>query len=131
MKPFVVHTTRAKRVGRPFRRCSACVRVWPSRNAFLSDPDVTLVGYQVNYGELKAGFFLFNHACRTTLAVRASTFRNLYDGPIFRQRADGTASCPGYCVHESELAACPSACECAYVREILRVCRDWPKRPRR
>lgn len=119
-----------ERLKRPFRRCTSCSTVWPSRNAFLSDPDVRLVGYQVNYGDLQAGFFLFNHSCRTTLAVRASAFSSLHDGPIFRTRATGTASCPGYCVHESALEPCPARCECAYVRTVLQKVKDWPKRRR-
>jgi hypothetical protein len=87
-----------------------------------------LVGYQVNYGQLELGFFLFNHLdCGSTISIRAGAFRDLYDGPVFSTRLVGTDECLGYCSREDELEACPSECEGAYVREILQVVAQWPK----
>jgi len=112
-----------------FKCCSACDAVWMTRDDFLSDPKITLVGYQPHFENLVAGLFLFNHSCQTTLAVPASAFRDLYQGPVFLQRAKGSSFCPLYCQHHDELRPCPAACECAYVREMLQLVRNWPKRP--
>jgi hypothetical protein len=86
------------------------------------------MGYQVNFPELEGGFFLFNHTCGTSLGLMAGDFRGLYEGPVFSERATGTTECPEYCLHKSELRPCPAKCECAYVREIIQVIKDWPKR---
>lgn len=110
-----------------YKKCHTCGRLWESRNEWLSDPEVKLIGYQVNFKALQAGIFLFNHTCRTTLALCASDFEDLYDGPIFKERATGTEACPGHCLHQDNLGPCPAQCECGYVRHILQVIQDWPK----
>ena len=46
-----------------FKTCSKCGFVWPGRLSFLSDPQLRIVGYQVDFDKLKAGLFLFNHSC--------------------------------------------------------------------
>jgi hypothetical protein len=113
-----------------FKACTACKHTWRSRHEFLCDPGLELIGYQVSFKELTAGLFLFNHVCKGTLAIQALAFRDLYHGPLFTHRATGGPDCPGHCLHESELGPCPTHCECAYVREIMRIIQDWPlKRP--
>jgi hypothetical protein len=114
------------------KQCPCCGRVWRTRDEFLSDPQLELGGYQVDFGDLILGLFLFTHVtCESTMAMPAELFRDLYDGPVYAQRATGTADCPKYCLRESELAPCPAQCECAYVREILQIVRRWPKAPKR
>ena len=82
----------------------------------------------MNFGDLQLGYFLFNHlTCESTIAVHAGLFKNLYDGPIFTERATGTDECPEYCLKEDVLIACPVKCECAYVREIVQVVKKFPK----
>ena len=99
-----------------------------TRDEFLSDPGVAIVGYQVDFEALHLGLFLFNHhECRSTLAIEAGLFRDLYDGPVFQHKATDTAGCPRHCVHRDNLERCPVECECAYVREILHRLREWPK----
>ena len=111
-----------------FKICTSCGTPWSTRHDFLADPHVTLLGYSVHFKELELGLFLFNHSpCLTTLAIKASEFTDLYDGPIFTERATGTESCPGYCLHQSELRPCPAQCECAYVREVLDKATHWEK----
>lgn len=110
-----------------FRECGMCGERWPSREAFLSDPGVALVGYQVDFRNLLEGLLLFNHRCKTTLSISVRTFRDLYSGPVFAARAEGTDDCPGYCLHTDVLDRCPAQCECAYVRDILQRIRSWPK----
>lgn len=116
---------------RPFKVCTNCKTRWRQRRDFLSDPNISLVGYQVNYTRLKAGLFLFNHSCGTTLALPAGVFRTLRSGRIFRERATGTGACPGFCQHEHELEPCVARCECAFVRDVLQLVRNWPKKPLR
>jgi len=103
-----------------FKICPKCDTAWQNREDFLNDPYVELAGYQVNFKDLKAGLFLFNHlSCETTLSIKAELFLDLYKGPIFRQRKNGTDSCPSYCLYEQNFMTCPAQCECAYVRSIL------------
>ncbi len=110
-----------------FKKCSKCGFKWPDRASFLTDTGLRMIGYQSNFDELMAGMFLFNHICKTTLAVSAEDFRDLYDGPIFVERLNGTEKCDGYCLHQDDLSPCPARCQCAYVREIIQVIRNWPK----
>lgn len=111
-----------------FKRCT-CGHAWAAREDFLGDPDIALVEYQVDFEALHLGLLLFNHRCRTTLAMDAGQFRDLYNGPVFAKKATGSADCPGYCGNKDSLDRCPAECECAYVREILQIVRTWPKRP--
>ena len=112
----------------PFKICTLCGTAWPTRDDFLADPHIKLLGYSVHFKDLELGLFLFNHSsCLTTLAIKACAFTDLYEGPIFTERATGTASCPGYCLHQSELRPCPARCECAYVREVVDKASNWNK----
>ena len=110
-----------------FKKCSKCGFIWPGRTSFLCDPDLRMVGYQVNFEELMAGLFLFNHICGTALAIPADAFQDLYDGPMFAERLNGTKGCEGQCLHKNNLSPCPAKCECAYVRGIVQVILNWPK----
>lgn len=100
-----------------FKKCSACGFEWVNRDYFLKDPNIMIIGYQVSFKEVAAGIFLFNHSCGTTLGIRAGDFQDLYDGPIFSERATGSEECPDYCLLQDELRPCPVQCECAYVRD--------------
>lgn len=114
-----------------FKQCPNCHLQWPDRESFLSDPKVNLVGYQANFGDLVAGFFLFQHnipTCCTSLAVPASAFRDMHNGPIFQERKIDTIDCPGFCLHSSSIDPCQNACECAYVRDVLQRVKNWPKK---
>jgi hypothetical protein len=116
------------RAGEILKQCPCCGFVWPARDGFLADPQLAVVGYQVNFDELLLGFLLFSHlACGSTIALPAGVFRDLYGGPVYAGRATGTADCPGYCLRREELEPCPARCECAYVREVLQIVRGWPK----
>ena len=111
-----------------FKKCTCCNHPWVSRDEFLEDSKLQLVGYQVNFGELELGYFLFNHLiCLSTIAVPAGLFRDLYDGPVFSERLTESEACPGHCLHDDILQPCLASCECAYVREILQIVRNWPK----
>lgn len=107
-----------------FKQCSLCGGKWIDREKFLSDPEIHLVGYQVNFKKLTSGYLLFNHACKTTLAIKAIEFEDLYDGEMYSERKTGTDDCPGYCLHISNLKPCPAECECAFIREILQIVKN-------
>jgi hypothetical protein len=110
-----------------FSQCENCQEIWRNYHDFLSDQYVSLTGYQVSFKNLRAGQFIFNHSCGTTLGVPAGSFVHLYDGPIFEERATGSDDCPEYCLRADELGPCPVECECAYIREVLQIVRKWPK----
>lgn len=112
-----------------FYTCSMCGHAWSDREDFLADPNLEMIGYQVNFKKLSAGALCFNHSCHTTLGIWAEAFSDLYQGPIFETRKTGTDECPGHCIHTDELDPCRAQCECAYVREIMRIIREWPKAP--
>ena len=111
-----------------FKKCPNCGFEWSSRRDFLDDPRLEIIGYQAQLEELTAGIFLFNHSCHGTLGIPAGCFEDLYSGPIFTPRATNTEECPGHCLQECDLDPCPVQCECAYVREIIQIIRNWPKR---
>src|SRR5450759_267059 len=113
-----------------FKKCS-CGKIWADRASFLSDATVNLIGYQVHFEELQAGFLLFNHLiadCGTTLALEVRDFADLYSGPVFEERMTGSQTCPGLCQHRESLERCTVQCECAFVREVLQIVRNWPGR---
>jgi hypothetical protein len=115
-----------------FKVCTFCGETWKSREAFLADPCVRVIGYQVSFQSLETGIFLFNHeACRTTLAIDASYFTDLYSGPTFAVRKTETEDCPAYCLRKNEIRPCPAECECAYVRAVLDMIARWEKAPSR
>ncbi len=111
-----------------FCGCSACGCKWPSRAHFLEDPDVTIIGYQVDFDDLTAGTFLFRHTCGATLALVVRHFNGLYEGPIFQQRATGSEEYPRYCLYQDRLDKCAACCECAYVRNLIDIIRKRPKK---
>jgi hypothetical protein len=111
-----------------FKKCTFCEYRWLSRQDFLQDSSLDLIGYQVNFDNLNLGYFLFNHlTCGTTIGIPAGLLGDLYEGPVYQQRLTATEKCPEYCLHETQLEPCPEKCECAYVREIIQTVRRWPK----
>jgi len=117
----------ARGPGAPFKKCKICNTEWHSRESFLSDPNLELIGYQVHFDELKAGLFYFNHSCNGSLALYADQFMDLYTGPVFSDRATGGDDCPEYCLYKHNLDRCPADCECASVREVIQVIKGWRK----
>lgn len=113
-----------------FKKCSMCKTEWNTRNDFLSDPNISVVGYNVNFEELELGCFLFNHTiCGTTLAIEARIFTDLYQGKVFTERKTGGKECLGLCFDSTSIEPCPAQCECAYVREVLNQVANWIKHP--
>lgn len=101
--------------------------MWDSRDRFLTDESLVIIGYQANFKELTTGLFYFNHSCEGTLALHAYLFGDLYEGPIFDSCAADSERCPEHCLYREDLQPCPVECECAYVREIVQLIKNWPK----
>jgi len=111
-----------------FKKCPKCNFVWIRREDFLRDQKLNIIGYEISDGGLVDGLFLFNHDCGTTLALKVEKFKDLYDGPIFKERLTGSDDCHGNCLYKSNLEPCPAKCECAYVREIIQILRRLPEK---
>ncbi len=104
-----------------FKQCSKCKKKWETREEFLNDAGLELLGYQVHFEELELGIFLFNHTCHTTIGIYAKEFTDLYDGPVFVERVTGDEQCSGYCLDQNNLMPCTTKCDCAYVREVIQI----------
>ena len=112
-----------------FKICPSCSQTWKSRDEFLADSSLELIGYQVHFKALEEGLFLFNHiACRTTISIQSGKFTSLSNGPKYSNNLFGTDSCPEYCLFKTNLEACPAQCECTYVRDIMQVIKAWDKK---
>ncbi len=110
-----------------FKQCTACAARWSTRDEFLSDPAVTLVGYQMFETELALGMLLFDHQpCGTTLALKVAAFADLYDGPIFSARLQKSPACPSHCFEVSNLDDCETECCGNWVRVVLQKVQRWP-----
>lgn len=113
---------------RPFKACTTCEAVWQSMESFLSDPEVALAGYQVHFDDLEGGLFFFNHqheGCFTTLAIPVKEFISLSKRPLLAKRDKQLCHGSDLCVRQGALTPHPVECECAWVREILTVIKNW------
>lgn len=112
-----------------FKICPSCKTSWNTRDDFLDDSSLAINGYQVNFDDLESGLFYFTHAsCGSTMALKTDAFEDLYGGPRFQESLTGSDECMGYCLKKSEFRPCPAKCECAYVREVLQIIKNWPKK---
>jgi len=106
-----------------FKLCKNCGRQWATRDDFLNDTDITLIGYQAHFEELTWGLFLFTPICKTPLSLNAGKFTDLYDGPVFSEWKTGKEECPGFCLEINSLDPCTAKCEGAYIRETMQIIR--------
>ncbi len=56
-----------------FKKCS-CGCKWKSREDFIADPNIKMLGLQESYCTTISDMYLFNHSCRNTLAVGIHAF---------------------------------------------------------
>ena len=110
-----------------FKSCTVCDFTWTGRDSFLSDPNIKIIGYQVDFHGNKDGLFLFNHKCGTTLSIPVNTFRDLYNGPKYKNILANDEQCPNHCLDENDLSSCGLECKLAYGREIIQIIRKWQK----
>ncbi len=108
-----------------FKQCNKCSHQWETRDDFLSDKTIRVIGYQVFFEDLKFGLFLFNHSCNTTIAIDTALLLDLYDGPFFVDRKPDGRECPGRCLNKNILSPCSRECKCAFISEIMQVIKNW------
>ncbi len=109
-------------LSKEFTHCPQCKTVWNRRIDFLSDTSTAIVAYNPDFENLEHGNFVFKHyTCCSNIELQVVNFKDLYDGPIYKERKTGTENCHEYCLNSSELRPCPEECECAYVREIIQT----------
>lgn len=108
-----------------FKKCNKCGYQWETRDDFLSDKTIRVIGYQVFFEDLRLGMFLFNHSCNTTIAINANLLLDLYDGPFFFDRKPEGRECPGRCLNKNILSPCSRECKCAFISEIIQVIKNW------
>jgi hypothetical protein len=114
----------------PFKVCPNCNALWETMEAFLSDPELKMNGYQVHFDDLEGGLFFFTHLqeeCFTTLAIPVTQFLSLNDQPLLEKRDKQRCTGSDLCVHQGDLLPKPVECECLWVREILQTIKAWPK----
>ena len=109
---------------KPFKVCPNCTYTWKSRDDFLQDPFVCLVGFQFNFNEKESGYYLFNHVldgdhCNSTLAMKVEAFLSMYKGPIFTEVKFGSPTCEGHCKNLADMTECTVECKNAVARNIM------------
>jgi len=103
-----------------FKACTACDRVWATRDELLDDPEIAFTGYQAFVHDGVLGLFLFDHrTCGTTLAISASSFADLREGPVYAASAKDPEHASPYCLTASAGETCPDECECAFVQHVI------------
>ena len=113
-----------------FKTCPKCSTRWKTRDDFLSDSTIELIGYQADLNNLGFGLLLFDHdapGCSTTTAVFVYQFFDLYAGPRHPEVKALLPGCPRHCIDENYLSRCDVVCECAFVREIIQIIREMNK----
>lgn len=111
-----------------FKICSMCSTEWNTREDFLSDKELELNGYTADFEKLEYGLFYFTHhgsGCGSTITIYAGEFLDLYAGIRYQEQRARKEGCPGYCLDEDQLKRCDQECECASVREVLQIIKEW------
>jgi hypothetical protein len=103
-----------------FEECS-CGKKWKTRDGFLRDKSVKIVGYQPDLINHRYNHFLFFHrlkSCGQFFGIRASEFKDLRTGKCPKELNMGQEDCPGYCTDTMDLRVCSVACRNATDREV-------------
>ena len=107
-----------------FKLCNKCKTEWKSRDYFLNDPNIVMIGFMANNDNYKRGAYLFNHilpdgSCNTTLGVFVYNFLDMYGGKGHDKLKMGMDECSGLCVNIYELENCTAHCRNAIARIIM------------
>jgi hypothetical protein len=110
----------------PFKICPKCAHAWNTRDDFLKDLSICLVGFQSSFNETEAGYYLFNHElgvnqCNTTLAVEVEAFLSLHKGTMFTDIKFESQVCEEHCKRVEDLSQCPVECKNAVSRDIMQA----------
>ena len=109
-----------KKKDQEFKDC-VCGKTWKTRDKFLLDKKVKLVGYQPDLVNHKYNHFLFYHrakGCSQFFGIRASSFSDLREKGCSKELCMGHDDCPGYCTDTLDLRVCSVACINASDREL-------------
>ena len=112
--------SRKKKKATAYRKCD-CGETWKTRDAFLRDRNVKIIGYQPDFVNHKYNHFLFQHkakGCGQFFGVRASDFSDLRAKECPNELCFGHDECPGYCTDTSDLRVCSVTCRNASDRLI-------------
>jgi hypothetical protein len=60
-----------------FKKCSCGCR-WKSREDFIGDPNIKMLGLQESDSMTISDMYLFNHSCHNTIAVGIHAFAEPY-----------------------------------------------------
>jgi hypothetical protein len=117
-----------------FRSCGMCRKQWPTRQDFISDPELRLLGLQAVPDFPDANLLVFEHECGTSVSVLASRLRDLVpdaeaDDPSL-PLLQGTESCSGFCNRLESLEACDRRCRNARDRRLTLWLADRPGKRR-
>ena len=113
-----------------FKKCPCCFHAWQTRDDFISDTNLKINGYQVNFKNLEYGMFFFTHTveqCHSTLTSMVEDFYDLYTGEHYKGSKALSEECPRYCTDEKQLSRCDALCECAFAREIIQIIKERQK----
>lgn len=107
-----------------FKVCTKCKTVWKSREDFIKDPQVKIIGFMANNESVEDGVYLFNHllpdnACNTTMGLFVADFLDLYEGQIYSELEMGSKNCSGHCRKIDDLEQCRAHCRNAVARHII------------
>ena len=103
-----------------YRKCD-CGKTWKTRDTFLRDKTVKIIGYQPDFINHKYNHFLFQHKtkdCGILFAVRASDFSDLREKECPNELCFGHDDCPQYCTDTFDLRVCSVTCRNASDRII-------------
>lgn len=107
-----------------FKKCTFCNKTWETKESFLKDHNIMLIGYTADFKDIDFGLFYYTHRdanCNTTLGIYAKLFKSLYDGPIYDKIKTGNKDCTKKCLNKYDLEKCPTKCKYAYMREIADI----------
>lgn len=111
-------------IDKAFKVCPMCGEAWQTRDDLIQDTSLLINGYDVDFENLNDSLFYFTHmieGCKSTFAIPANEFLDLYTGTHYTERRTGEIDCPGYCLQKDQLERCKAMCECAFNREIIHI----------
>ena len=108
-----------------FKICGNCSEIWKTRNEFLKDKSLEIIGYQAHFKDVEKGLYLFDHDCKTTFGIEVSKFKSLYTGIKYDTIKTGTDECTGKCLIKNNLEPCKAECRLAYLREVIQIIKKY------
>lgn len=106
-----------------FKKCQNCEQIWRTLISFISDKNIRFIGYQARFDQAREGLFLFNHSCKTTLAIKLTEFEELSLLKLsVISFSPPSSGCPGHCADASNLKACGNTdCQGKPIRDLIQI----------